>query len=103
LQAKLSGIFFSVCSFRGAYFGKIWPYPSALRTPGQTIIQVGSQLHPSVNGLPKDPPGTQPHLLSPRGKAPPTRGIGISPTYQWAGTSPSHQEAYSKPLYQLQP
>ena len=65
-------------------FGKIWP-------------------HPSVNRLPKDPEGTQPPLISPRDKALPTRGIGISPTYQWAGTSPSHQEAYSKPQYQLQP
>ena len=35
----------------------------------------------SVNRLPKDPPGMQPPLISPRDKAPPTRGIGISSTY----------------------
>ena len=68
-------------------------------------MQVGSQPHPAVNRLPKDPPppGTQTPLISPRDKAPPTRGIRISSTYQWAGTSPSHQEAYSKPPYQFQP
>ena len=59
---------------------------------------MGSQPHPSVNRLPKDHPGTQPPLISPRDKVPPTSGRGISPTYQWAGTSPSHKEAYSKPL-----
>ena len=42
--------------------------------------------------LPKAPLGRQAPLISP-----PTRGIGISPTYQWEGTSASHQEAYSKP------
>ena len=46
--------------------------------------------------------GTQPPLITPRDKAPPTRGIRINSIYQWAGTSPSHQEVYSKPLYQLQ-
>ena len=65
--------------------------------------QLGSETCPSVNRLPKVPPDTQPPLTSPRDKTPPTRGIGISPTYQWADTNPSHQEAYSKPLYQLQP
>ena len=62
-----------------------------------------SQPHPSVSRLPKDPPGTQPPLISPRDKVPSTRGIRISSTYQWAGASPSCQEAYNKPLYQLQP
>ena len=33
LEAKLSGIFISVCSSRGGHFGKIWPHPSALRSP----------------------------------------------------------------------
>ena len=78
LEAKVLGIIISMCSSRGGHFGKICP-------------------HPSVNRLPKEPPGTQPPLISPRDKAPPTRGIGISSTYQWAGTTPSHQEAYSKP------
>ena len=77
--------------------GKILPHPSALRSPGQTIVQVGSQLHPSVNRLPKDSPGTKPPLISTRDKATHTRGIGISSTYQGAGISPSHQEAYNKP------
>ena len=62
-----------------------------------------SQPRPSVNRLPKEPPGTQPPLTSPRDKAPHTRGIAISSTYQWAGISPSHQEAYSKLPYPLQP
>jgi len=65
LEAKLSGIFTGVCSSGGGQFGNLWP-------------------HSSVNRLPKDPPGTQPPLISSRDKAPPTRGIGISPTYQWA-------------------
>ena len=42
-----------------------------------------------VNMLPKDPSGTQPPLISPRDKAPPTRGIGTSSTYQWAGNKQS--------------
>ena len=42
-------------------------------------------------------------LITPRDKAPPTRGTRLSSPYQWAGTSPSHQEACSKPLYQLRP
>ena len=33
--------------------------------------QVGSQPHPSVKRLPKDPLGTWPPLISPRDKAPP--------------------------------
>ena len=83
--------------------GKSGPTHQHGETPSQTTTQVGSQPCPSVNRLPKDPPGTEPPLISPREKAPPTRGIGISSTYQWIGTRPSHQEAYSKPLYQLQP
>ena len=103
LEAKLLGVFISLPFSGGGHLGKIWIHPSAMRSPGQTTIQVGSQPHPSVNRLPKDPSGTQPPLISPRDKAPPTKGIGISPTYQWAGISPSHKEAYSKSLYQLQP
>ena len=51
LEAKVSGIIISVCSSRGGHFGKIWPYPSGLRSPGQTTNQVGTQLHPSANRL----------------------------------------------------
>ena len=94
----------AVClSLEVAILGKYGPTYQHSEVPGQTAIQVGSQLHPSVNRLPKDPLGTQLPLISSRDKAPPTRGIGVSSTYQWAGISPSHQEAYSKPLYQLQP
>ena len=32
----------------------------------------------------KDPPGTEPPLISSRDKAPPSRGIRIGPSYQWA-------------------
>ena len=33
LQAKLSGIFISMCSSIGGHFGKIWPHSSVLRSP----------------------------------------------------------------------
>ena len=102
-EANVLGIFISMCSSRGSHFGKIWPYPSVLRSPRRKNNPGGSQPKPSVNRLPKDPPGTQPPLTSHRDKAPHTRGIEISPTYQWAGTSPSHQEANSKSPYQLHP
>ena len=36
-------------------------------------------------------------LITPKDKAPPTRGTRHSSTYQWADTSPSHQEAYTIP------
>uniref|UniRef100_A0A8D0V6K8 L1 transposable element RRM domain-containing protein n=1 Tax=Sus scrofa TaxID=9823 RepID=A0A8D0V6K8_PIG len=93
--AKLLGLFSSMPFSGGAHFGK-------MRSCRPNNNHVGSQPCPSVNRLPKDPLGTQPPLFSPRDKAPPTRGIGISSTYQWAGISPSQQEAYSKPPYQLQ-
>ena len=70
---------------------------------GQTTNPVGTQPRPSANSLPRNLLGTQLPLITPRDKAPPTKGIRISSTYQWAGTSLSHQEACSKPLYQLQP
>ena len=60
------------------------------------IIQGGSQPHPSVNRLLKDQ-GTHTPLISPKDKAPSTRGIRINSTYQWADISPFHEEAYSKP------
>ena len=50
----------------------------------EIIICVGTQLHTSANRLPP---------ITPRGKAPPTRGIRTSSTYQGAVTSPCHQEA----------
>ena len=56
-----------------------WPFwenlahPSALRSPRPNNNPGGTTAHPSVNTLPKDPPGTQLPLISPREKAPPTR------------------------------
>ena len=103
LKAKLSGIFSSCLSLEVAILGKYGPtHQSAKEAPGQTTIQVGSQPCPSVNGLPKDPSGTQLPLIPPRDEAPPTRGIRISSTNQGPVISPSHQEAYSKPPYRLQ-
>ena len=81
---------------------KSGPTHQGCEAPGQTINWVGTQLHPSAKRFPKDS-GTQPPLISPRDKAPPTRGKRISSTYKWPGTSPSDQKAYSKSLYQLQP
>ena len=108
LEAKVSGIFISVCSSRGGHFGKIWPHPSALRCPrpnnnpgGITAPPISKQA--SYRHSPLTSPGTRPPLFSPRDKAPPTRGIRISSTCQGAGSSPSHQEACSKPPYPLQP
>ena len=91
--------------WRVAILAKSGPTSQCWEAPGQTAIQVGSQPHPSVNKLPKEPSGTQTPLIPSRDKAPPTRGrrIRISPTNRWAGISPSHQEAYSKAPYQPQP
>ena len=79
----------SACVSLGvAIFGKSSSTHQCWEAPGQTIIQAGSQPHPSVKKIPKDPPGTQPLLLLPRDKAPLTRRIGISPTYQWQAPVP---------------
>ena len=90
LEAKGLGIIISRNSSRGGHFGKIWPTHQGWEAPGQTTNQVGTEPHPSANRLPKNPPGTQPPLITPRDKAPPTKGIRISSTYQWAGTRSSH-------------
>ena len=86
LEAKVSGIIIRVNSSSDGHFGKIWLYQSWLRIPRPNNNLVGTQLHPSVNRLPNDSPGTQLPLITPRDKAPPTRGIRISSTYQWVGT-----------------
>ena len=44
---------------------KYGPTHKCLEAPGQIIIQVGSQPHPSANRLPKVPPGTQLPRISP--------------------------------------
>ena len=80
----------SVCvPLEVAILRKSAPIYQHWEAPGWTIIQVGTQPHPSVKRLPKATSGTQPPPISHTEKAPPTRGIGIRPTYQWSGTSPS--------------
>ena len=107
MEARVLGIFFSMCSSRDGHFGKIWPHPSALRNPRPNTNWVGTQQHPTANRLPKDPPGTQLPLISPRDKAPSTTGIGIgkesAPPTSGQAPVPPHEEAYSKPQYHLQP
>ena len=84
------GIFISGVFLWRWPFAKIWHHLSVLRSPRPNNNPGGIKLHPSANKLPKDNPGTQPPLISPRDKAPPNRGIGISPNYQWAGNNLSH-------------
>ena len=95
VEAKLLGIFISMCFSGDGHFGKIWPHPSALRNPRPNNNPDG------ITASPISKQDSQAPLISPRDKAPPTRGIGISPTYKWAGTSPSHHKAYSKPYTNL--
>ena len=101
IESKTLGNIQQPClSLEVVILGKCGPTrQSELR--GQTTIQVGSKPCPSVNRLPKDHSDTQLPLISSRDKAPPTRGIEISSTYQWIGISPSHQETYNKPLFQF--
>ena len=70
LKEKFSGIFIGMYFSGGGHCGKIWPHPSALRSPGQIIIiiiiQVGSQPHPSVKKLPKNPRHTTTSNLTQR-------------------------------------
>ena len=117
MEAKLLGIFSSCLSLEVTILGKSGPtHQSVLRSPrannnpgGITAPPISKQAahRPPAPPISKQaaqrPPGTQLPLIPPRDKAPPTRGIGISSTYQWAGFSPSHQEAYSKLPYPLQP
>ena len=78
--------------------GKSGPtHQSVLRSPRANNNPGGITAPPISKQAAQRPPGTQLPLISPRDKAPPTGGIRISSTYQWAGISPSHQEAYSKP------
>ena len=53
-------------SLEVAILGKSGPTHQCWEAPGQTTIQVGSQPHPSVNRLPKDPSGTQLPLIPSR-------------------------------------
>ena len=71
----------AVFLWRWPFWESLAPNISAEKLQAK-MIQVGSQPHSSVNSLPRDPPGTQPPLISHRHKDPP----------------PAHQEAYSKPL-----
>ena len=84
LEAKLLGILVNVCFSGDGHFGKIWPNPSVLRSPS-----LGSQPHPSINRMPKDPPRhtdtcnlTQrqnPIHQRDRNPPPPTRGLAPVP------------------------
>ena len=99
LETKVSGKINSVCSCRGGHFGKIWPHPSGLKSP-RPNNNPGGNTAPSLSNQAVQRSAPHPHLQASnltRAKAPPTRGIRISSTYQWAGTSPSHRGAYSKP------
>ena len=87
----------------GAFLWR-WPFWKNLAPPISTEKHQAKQQSrwdhsptPQLTGCLKTPPDTQPPLIPSRDKAPPTKGIRISSTYQWAGISPSHQEAYSKP------
>ena len=83
----------------GGYFGKILPYPSALRSP-----------RPNNNpgGITAPPISKQATQRPPRHTAAPNLIQRQSPTHQRDRNQPHlpvgrHQEAYSKPPYQLQP
>ena len=103
LKANVLGIIISVNSSRGGYFGKIWPHPSGLRSPRPNNKLGGNTASPhQQRGCLKTPPATELPLITPRDKIPPTRGIRITSSFQWAGTSSSHQEVCRKPLYVLQ-
>ena len=101
LEAKALGIIISMSSSGDSHFGKIQPHLSGLRIPSPNNKLGGKQITHQQTDCLKTPPGTQLPLITPRDKAPLTRGIRISSTYQCAGTSPSHQETCSKPLYQF--
>lgn len=57
-------------SLEVAILGKSGPTHQPWEAPGQTTIEVGSQPCPSVNRLPKHPPGTQPPLISTQRQSP---------------------------------
>ena len=62
LEAKVSGVFIGMYSFRGGHFGEIWPHPSALRSPKPNNNPGGITAPKSVNRLPKDLPQAQSHF-----------------------------------------
>ena len=72
LGTKFLGIIISMGSSGHGHFLKIWA-----EAPGQTIW-VGTQ-HQKAGCL-KNPQAHKPPLISPRDKAPPTRGIRITST-----------------------
>ena len=83
-------------------FGKTWPNPPVQRNH-RPNKRVGTEPHSSADRLPKVFPGIQLPLITPKDKAPPTRGTRLSSSHQWVDTSSSHQEARHKPLYQIHP
>ncbi len=84
LETGVPEIIICVSSPEAATLEKFGHTHQGWQAPGQTTNRVGTQLHTSANRLPP---------ITPRGKAPPTRGIRTSSTYQGAVTSPCHQEA----------
>ena len=89
IEAKVLGILISMNSSRGGHFGKIRPHASGLRSPRPNNNPGrNSPTHQQTGCLKNTPPGTKPPLITPRDKNPPTKGIRMSYTYQWAGPSP---------------
>ena len=84
LEAKILRIFISVCSSRDSHFGKIWPHPSALRSPRPNNNSGGITDSPThqQTGCLKNPPQPASNLTqrqSPthqreKESAPPTSG-----------------------------
>ena len=92
MEAKVSEIIINMNSHGGDHFGKLWPHPLGQESPGQPTNKVRKEPHPSSNRLSKVLLGTEQPIITPRDKAPHTRGARICSTYQWANTSPSHQK-----------
>ena len=85
-RQRFQGISISVRFPGGCHFGKIKPHPSGLRSPKPNSKKGGNTAH-QKNRLPKVLLGTQLLLIIPRDKSPPSRGMRLSSTYQWANTS----------------
>ena len=98
MEAKVLGIFISVCSSRDGHFGKIWPHPAVLRSPRPNNNPGGITAPPSVNRLPKEPAGTQPPLISPRDKAHPAEGQESAPPTSGQAPVPHIRKPTASPI-----
>ena len=101
LEAKVSGAVIRVGSPEAAFWKNLAPHLLRAEMPQAKQYLAGNTAPPISK--PKDPRGLKPPLLSPRDKAPPSRGLRLSSTYQWAGARPSHQAACNKPPNRLRP